>query len=318
MSRHVSADVLARYREDDLSSRKAARIRAHLTGCTTCTGTDSDLASVSGLLAATYPPPMPERLADRVQLAIARESAARAAGTPVLASDPSMAEAAGETGPARIPGRPDLPERSGRRAGRLRMPNPSSPLLLRGLAAAGAVVIVAGAGYLLASGQTASTSSTAGSAAPKPSAQRNSAARIAMNPQSLHYRRNGAIAIATAVASDVNFTPGSLAAQVRRQVASSSPKFATGSPAAAPNAEKITSFGGISIPKLEGCLTRVAAGRKVLLADVARYLGKPATIIVLQSMTAGNVFHVAIVGLACSASNADIITQAEVARAPAG
>ncbi len=72
-------------------------------------------------------------------------------------------------GPAHTPGRPDLPERGrggrGRRgtSRRFRMPNWSSPLLLRGLAAAGAVVIIAGAGLLFTQGHN-NSGSNAGSA----------------------------------------------------------------------------------------------------------------------------------------------------------
>ena len=70
--------------------------------------------------------------------------------------------------------------------------------------------------------------------------------------------------------------------------------------------------GGVSLSELEGCLNRVAAGRKVMLADVARYLGNPATIIILRSLTAADVFDVTIVGLACSASDSDVISRATV------
>jgi hypothetical protein len=80
-------------------------------------------------------------------------------------------------------------------------------------------------------------------------------------------------------------------------------------------APKSARIGGVSVSELAGCLYRVAAGRKVLLANVARYLGSPATIIVLQSLTAADVFDVAIVGLSCSSSNPDVISTATV---PAG
>jgi hypothetical protein len=51
----------------------------------------------------------------------------------------------------------------------------------------------------------------------------------------------------------------------------------------------------------------MARGRRVLLVDVARFLGRPAEIVVLKSLTAANVFDVGIVGVGCSASNLDII-----------
>ena len=46
----------------------------------------------------------------------------------------------------------------------------------------------------------------------------------------------------------------------------------------ASGARKIADLNGFAIPQLGGCLTKIAAGRKVLLADVARYLGTPAAI----------------------------------------
>jgi hypothetical protein len=70
-------------------------------------------------------------------------------------------------------------------------------------------------------------------------------------------------------------------------------------------------FGGIEIGRLNGCLSRVSAGRRVVLAEIARYVGKPATIIVLRSLTA-NVLDVAIVGVGCSASAADYIVRTTV------
>ena len=85
----------------------------------------------------------------------------------------------------------------------------------------------------------------------------------------------------------------------------------------ASGARKIADLNGFAIPQLGGCLTKIAAGRKVLLADVARYLGTPAAIIILQSPTA-SAYDVVVVGLACSSSGSDIIAKSEVAALPAG
>ena len=234
---------------------------------------------------------------------------------------------AGEDGAAgreHIPGRPDLPERAGRGARRFRMPRLSSPVLLRALAATAAVVVVAGGGFLLASGQTASESSGGGSSgssgrpasAPRPAvsnahaAQQRSAPRA---PAYVNYRLKGKVAATNAIASHTNFTSATLASQVRREVASSSVLvggFAGPQHGARPEPAN-SRVGGVSISRLEGCLNRVTAGRKVLLADVARYLGSPATIIVFKSLTA-DVFDVTIVGLSCSASNSDVISRTTV------
>lgn len=330
MRRHFSAETIALHREGAVSARKAASIDSHLSRCSRCAGIYSALGTVSSMLAATQLPPMPDTLADRLQLAIAGESAQRVAGNAVLAAQAPAAAAAGmvsaagdgegaEADPARVPGRPDLPERRGHGPRRLRIPSLSSPLLLRGLAAAGAVVILAGGGFLLARGQSASeNSANTGSGAVQRSAASSgnkpaSYPPYARNATNINYSVNGKIATTTAIASNTNFTKGSLARQVRKEVSSTS-RFSAG--AAAPQASPTTPakaiFGGLSISGLEGCLNRVAAGRKVLLADVARYLGRPATVIVLTSPTTANVFDVVIVGLSCSASNADVISRTTV------
>ncbi len=310
MRRHVSAEVLALYREGAVSARKAAGIASHLSGCPQCEGIVDDLANVSVLLTATSAPPMPDVLAVRIETAIASESALRAAGSPGQATS---------TGRELIPGRPDLPERGGRGARRFRLPSWSSPVLLRSLAATGAVAVIASAGFLLANGQTSPESSGGGTssrgqpaAAPRPAVSNAHAAQRATGrvPTSVGYHLHGKVVTANAIASHTNFTTASLAAQVRRDVRSSSVRF--GSAQHSEPAPTSTSVGGVSLSELTGCLDRISAGRKVLLANVARYLGRPATIIVLQPLSAAGVFDVTIVGLACSASNPDVISRTTV------
>lgn len=156
MRRHVSAEVLALYREGAVSARKAAGIASHLSGCPQCEGIDGDLANVSVVLAATSAPPMPDVLAVRIETAIARESAVRAAASPAQVTS---------TARELIPGRPDLPERGGRGARRFRMPSWSSPLLLRSLAATGAVAVIAGPASCSRTGRPARRTQTAAPAA---------------------------------------------------------------------------------------------------------------------------------------------------------
>src|SRR5579859_3884875 len=140
-----------------------------MSGCARCAITKADLAAVSAVLSRTHLPPMPEALAQRVQMAIASESAARsaAAGSAAQATtrteragaaqaitdtEKAGAAGAGATGAGAgragdatapddaddavfIPGRPDLPDRSkhARAPRRFRLPSLSSPLVLRGL-----------------------------------------------------------------------------------------------------------------------------------------------------------------------------------------
>ena len=72
-------------------------------------------------------------------------------------------------------------------------------------------------------------------------------------------------------------------------------------------------FPGGTLAALPGCVTRIAAGRQVLLVDVDRYQGKPATIIVVAGGAGGS--RVWVVGPGCSRSDSDVITQASLAGA---
>ena len=309
----MSAEILALHRESAVSAAKAARIDAHLAGCAKCSGIDAALTSLASVLAATELPAMPEAVGLRIQMAITRESAARSATGHALAA-PAPA------GSARIPGRPDLAERRRSRSRWFRTPDWSSPLLLRGLAAAAAVVVIAGAGILLANARTASQGSGAGLSEPRARAPAaptgvaggtgNSASHgvQAGGRVTVSYRTNGRIATAPVVVSDANVTQRSLPDRVRKQVASV-PGFraVTGAPTSQASLSQKLRIGGVSVLTLEGCLSTVSSGRQVLLVDVARFLNRPATIIVLKSPTTVSVLDVTIVGFGCSASSADII-----------
>src|ERR1700730_11479292 len=127
MKRHVGAATLARFREGDLSRRRAARVGAHLTRCARCTDLSAELAGITMLLASTPVPAMPDHLAARIQDTLASEAAGR------LAPDQ---------------GAPP----------RRRRPVLASPVVLRTLAAAGAIVVIGGGGYLALSHVTTGSS----------------------------------------------------------------------------------------------------------------------------------------------------------------
>jgi hypothetical protein len=333
--------------------------------CAVCTEVNEDLGTVTTVLVATQLAPMPEPLAERIQLAIAQEAAMRAAT--VTAAVTAAADASGTavssvagagvsdvfgqagfagagTGPgggagreagsgtdksAHVPGRPDLPERRRRQSRRFRMPNWSSSLLLRGLAAAGAVVIIAGAGLLFAHGQSGVNLNSSGS----PSARHPASGPLARNrsvhasgtgagysgvnnPVNLHYRLKGRIADARALTSGHDYNMRNMGPLIDKEVASTTEigKGATPGPGQFATPARAT-FGGIRILTLTACLTRLAAGRSILIADVARYLGQPATIVVLRTSANANELNVVVVRLTCSAANPEIIAQVTI---PAG
>lgn len=315
MSRHVSAENLALYREEVLSARKMARIRSHLSGCETCAATSSELAAVPLLLARSSAPPMPDRLAERIQLALASEATARA---DVSANAEAVGGERGagahhtteDAAPVVVPGRPDLPERARPRSRRFRLPDLTSPLVLRVVAATGAVAVIAAVGFVLAN-NTQSPTEGGGTSASSPT--RSVAARPVHRPAggtpglAVHYRLNGRSETASVLTSNVNYTRQSIGEQARKQVAKS-PNMAT----AAPQATSNSSAAGVNVGTLGTCLTVVAAGRRVLVVDVAQYIGKPAVIIIMRPLRAIKFLDVAVVGLACSASDTHAITSLQV------
>jgi hypothetical protein len=337
--RHVSAEVLALHREGAVSPRKAGRITAHLAICKICSGLDADLGAVQSLLAATQLPPMPEVYAERIQLAISNEATVRVVSSQALAAKPEAAEATvtsagsavdpaagGES--AHTPGRLDLPERRHRKSRRFPMPNFSSPLVLRGLAAAGAVVIVAGAGVLFIRGHgtTGSNSGSGGAAVSAPrrtvqhavpgpaNASGTNAGYSAKNgPVAMNYRLNGKLATARALTSGHDYTRQNMVSLVHKDLASA-PGFGKNTSAGTyqRTAPPRALFGGIRVFKLIGCLTRLATGGTILVADVARYLGRPATIVVLRSSGSTHQLNVVVVRFSCSLASPDIITQVTI------
>jgi hypothetical protein len=317
MTRHIDAMVLARLREGDLSQRKAARVSAHLARCARCAELGSELAGVTVLLASAAAPPIPEYLDARIRTTLAAESARRAA-----------ADAGTE------PGRRDLPARSHRARRGPRVPRASSPAVLRTLAAAGAVAVLAGGGialvHQLGGGPAHGTAGNASSgvvAGPGPkSAPR--AAGSAAEPDlrtpafgpSLRYGSPGHQASFVPVSTATDFSPASLDVQVSAALSQvkgthagtfggSGTPAGRSSPARSPSAG--SRFGGIPLPELQACVTRVAAGHEVLLVDLARYQGRPATIIVTAPASPA-ARQVWVVGQGCSGSRSDVLAHRPV------
>lgn len=330
MTRHLSPETLALHREGAVSASEAAHVRAHLAACPGCLAIDAQLADLPSLLSVTPWPPMPQAVQVRIQIAIAHESVARGAarrapdaGVAAAATDDAGTRQADEFAPAQIPGRPDLPERR-RRFLRLRTLDWSSPLILRGFAAAGAVVVLVGIGMLFANARSSTPSAggtSAGapvhSAASRPTAAGNQLAQrpLAESPVSVNYRLNGQMATTTALVSDANFDKHSLPGEVRRNVARFPGMPSGGTLRAGPeiSGKAANLPAGFDVPQLESCLNTVASGRIVLVTEIARYLGTPAAIIVLRSAGA-DVFDVVVVGFACSSGNPAIITTLTVPR----
>jgi hypothetical protein len=321
--RHVGAERLARFRQGDLGPRRSSRIGAHLAGCARCRELDEDLAGVTTLLASVQPPPIPEQLEARIQAALTTEAARRVVrpGEDAAAAAPAPA-GAGPAENGRHPPREPAgtgPTSDGRHLRRepaghgrpRRLSRSRSAVALRALAAAAAVVLVAGGVYEIVrneSSSSSSPSSAAGPAAPAASAP-------AFGPP-LSYRQAGGRGSITPVMTGTDFTPGSLSSQVTQQLARYGPGAKLAGPKAmAPSATngpevaqggRSSTFGHMAVSELAGCVNRIAAGDLVLLVDVARYQGAPATVIATRG-PAGGPEQIWVVGPGCSASQSDVL-----------
>lgn len=290
MMSHLSDDDLASYIEGDLRPRKAAKVRSHLAGCTSCEGRVAALEAVPNLLASVHYRPIPERLSSRIEMALAAESSARVASTP-----------ASEAGRREIPDRAKL-GRHGRRAPRF-----TSPLALRTGAAVAAAVVIAGGSYALVSHTGSGSSPTSSSISGPP-------ASSAQAGPSVSYRHGGHQASIKTVKSGTNYKSSTLASQAGRTIAvqrAASPgalhangsMSTLGTSAAAPASRSSVPS---STSKLQGCVDRISGGKSVLLVDIARYMGHPATIIVVGTSHQAEVYAV---GSSCSSSVSDILAK---------
>jgi hypothetical protein len=181
------------------------------------------------------------------------------------------------------------------------------------MAAAAAVVVLAGGGYEIAQhvGSSSPSETAAGSQGQPANRPYSAPAASGALPQR-HYLRAGQQSVPV-VESGANYTPATLKAQVRSTVTRYGP-LASGlhSPVAGSSSEP---FPNIPASTFAGCVTRIADGQQVLLVDVARYENTPAMVIVTRaSATAPE--QVWVVGTACSSANSHLLRH--VTLAPAG
>ena len=295
--KHPSADQLARMAVGELRPRKAAKIQAHVAQCEKCAQIHEQLNAIAAILASASYPPMPENLSARIEAAISSEARQRLAAMPATEA-----------------GRGDLPARRPRvRAdGGWHLPGLSAAGT-RLVGAVGAVAIAAAGSYLVAGNVGTSvtrlpSSPLAGAAAP--------AQQMSLGPD-VTYGQPGSLHTVRAVESHANFVASHLRAEAisavhaaeavdvfPAQPSASTASSLTGS-AADPSAHEPSARG------LAGCIGLIAPGQTVLLIDIARYQGKPASVIV----TAATVVSEAeawVAGSSCSATTKDVLTQAAV------
>jgi hypothetical protein len=293
---HADAETLAEFREELLSRRKAARVSAHLAACSRCAGLDAQLTEVSALLTTSTTPPMPGALTARIEAAIAAEAAARAAAT--ADGTGAVGAAGGGTGPRDRAARPSRPSRPPGGPGRAR-------LALRVAAVTAAVVVVAGGGYGVARLLTANPEKGASAGAGSAAAPDFGISGNASKPAGGHRVPSavgGSAPAARIVSSGTNYQPGQLEAQVsallnQHGTSASAGAAAGSSPANQPAA---------SVPPVLACVPHVTGGKRPLLVDLAKYQGRPATVIVIPGATSGTLRALVVAG-ACTATTGRLL-----------
>jgi hypothetical protein len=133
------------------------------------------------------------------------------------------------------------------------------------------------------------------------------------------YGQPGALRTIHAVQSSSNFLPAKLTTEAAAAVHAARAKhISAGQPASSsPGASQgqNNSSGVSAAPssgiasRLAGCINLIAPGRSVLLLDIAKFDGKPATIIVIAALAASPA-EAWVVGSTCSAAGKDILGHA--------
>ncbi len=292
-SAHVDVSVLAELSAGIIGGRRAAQLHAHLAGCQLCARVSAGLPEVGVLLASVPSAAMPAAVTRRLSAAIAEEAAARS-GT------------AGS--PARLAGQE--PFRRAERTGGGRLRNRlTSPVAVRGFAAAAVVCLVAAGGYtivqLTSPGRSGPTLS--------PGANGGIHYGIQTGPGPYHVAPSRGYAIPGSpqpafevVTSGTNYQPATLSAQVETELGKMG-KIGADTRSGARIRHQPTA-------QQDGCALLITSGVKPTLVDSARYQGGPATVIALAS-GGGQLGQAWVVGPTCSANKGDILTHVRLASA---
>jgi hypothetical protein len=269
---HLDTDVLAEFRAGLITGRRGVKIAAHLAGCDRCTALDDKLAGVSVLLASVPAPPMPDSVAQRLEVVLAAEVTSR-----------NHAERAEVARPAQSGAHHRPAARRGFRLATWRVLVP----------AGAAAVLLAGGGYGLSliSGGPGSppTFSAAGSAASAAaSSEARSASRGAPPAAAPLSPAPSARSQMKSRNQTVNVTPATLRQDVETELHK-------------PRALRPTSA---ATSRVLGCVHLLAASAPLELVQSAQFEGQPATIIVART---GQDDTVWVAGPACSATNREVL-----------
>ena len=248
---------------------RARRVSAHIAVCPSCSALGRQFEQVSTVLAAIPPAPLPGEVALRLEAALAAEVAARAAsgpalagaGVPVPSGHASVPSAQIPAGPVELDGQPRRRPRNQPRAWRVLRPAPV-------MAALALCLVLGGGGYLISqSGRTSpsSASASAGRAAVSNPRFRSASPAVGRPAIVVGPTGNGSAAGYTVRFTNTNYFPSTLRAQAQSDLSSPGPSPATRASGA-----------------LQACVMIVTGNAKQAFVDLARYQGRPATVIVTQ------------------------------------
>lgn len=267
---HPDSDVLAEFAAGLLTGRRAAIITTHLADCPRCAAMADVLAGVSALLAAVPAPAVPDRVAQRLDVALAAEVALR-----------NDSERASGTSPR---ARPTRTRRTGNRGFRWLSPRVLAP-------AAAAVAAVAAGGYFLSSHgsspQLQGASSAAAPAKAAPLASASGSKALPANGVSLRPAQMTPVEFAVVV-SPVDFQSGTLTQQLEAELRV---------PVTARTTEAASTI-------VRACVDRVAGGAALVRVESAHFEGQPVTVIVTR-VSQGD--RVQLAGPGCSAAGGHVL-----------
>ncbi len=265
---HLDTDVLAEFRAGLITGRRGAKIAAHLAGCDRCTVLDDKLAGVSVLLASVPAPPMPDSVAQRLEVVLAAEVTRR--------NDYAERGEVDRPGESAAPGRPARVRGFRLATWRVLVPAGAAVVLLAGggyglsrvVGGPGSPTTVAGAAGVPSS-SSSSSSAAAGSAA-KAASGAEPPAHSQLKPQI------------------VDLLPTTLRQHVETELRLPPASRST----------KATNSGVL------GCVHLLAGSAPLELVESVRYEGQPATIIVARESTGYTVW---VAGPNCSATSRDVL-----------
>jgi hypothetical protein len=271
---HLDTDVLAEFRAGLITGRRGAKIAAHLAGCDHCTVLDDKLAGVSVLLASVPAPPMPDSVAQRLEVVLAAEVTKRN-----NYAERAQVDRPGESGAHDRP--------TAKRGFRL--------ATWRVLVPAGAVVVLAAGGFGLSqiahgpgsriaasSGAASTASSGAASTASSAAGSAAKAASGAEPPAAVPSARS------QLKPQIVDLTPATL----RQHVETELNKPRASLPTTATSAQ------------VRECVHQLAGSAPLELVQSVQFEGQPATLVVART---GQGYSAWVAGPNCSATSRDVL-----------